>query len=664
MKSFIRIILFFLLSNSLNAQNGKLLIIGGGSENISSKTSWNYDAFNWAVSQSNNKKVALLHYSTTTSSDFENYFIDYCGASAVKSFVVSASNANNSSIINEINEYDVFYFRGGDQWYYYSDWRGTLMEDLIRDKYDNGGILCGTSAGLAILSEVMFTAEYGSSYSNLTIKNTNHITIQLSDNFIDVMPGFIFDSHFTDRGRMGRLISFMAHWKKNRNEDLVGIGVDEISALAINSDLTATAYGAGSVDIFRLRPETDYKDGTILNVDSMEVTHLIHGKTIDLNNFTVGGFSESIVPVETEENSPSKIYASGGDGLNDANNALLEDFMNDGDLEDPIIIFSESTTGIASDFKDQLVELGASNISIYVADNTTSNDESLKSAIESTSKFIFVNNSAYDFFNLFIKSGNVASEALVRAFGHRKLYLAFIGDNARFIGSVVVSNYLGSYANASTSKGLGLLKTAVIIPKTFEKSNDGITDLWHATNASLPYAMVKENIQNGIWLNDQNYFVFHGDNDLANITIHGESPAMILTLNDTKGELITQTYSGTGSPDKKVGFDKMYLSFVKDGQTYTLAGFDRTLTGIPNPVKSSSIKVYPNPVSREITIKSEKDIQLVCIYDAIGNLKYRDNFLESEATINIEKLNLSYGVYMVEMRNWNDERYIQKIIVK
>ena len=656
--------LFFFFAVSIASAQGKLLIIGGGSENITSTTSWNYDAFNWAVSQSNNKRVAILHYATTTSSDFENYFVNYCGATSVKSFVVNSASANSSTLINEINEYDVFYFRGGDQWYYYSDWRGTLMEDLIHSKYNNGGVLCGTSAGLAILSGVMFTAQYSSAYSHLTIKNTNHIAITLADNFINVMPGFIFDSHFTDRGRMGRLVSFMANWKKNHSENLVGIGVDEISALAIQSDLTATAYGAGSVDIFRLRSGTDYKDGTVLNVDSLEVTHLIHGKTIDLNTYSVGGFASSINPTNTEENSPSIIYVSGSDVLGDANIDLLSKLANDGSISEPIIIFSESTGGIATDFKNELLDLGADNVNIFIADNTTSSDESLKTAIDTTSKFIFVDNSAYDFITLFINSGNIAGNALKNALQNKALKLAFIGDNARFAGSVIVSNYLGEYANASTSAGLNLLKTLVIIPRTFEISNDGITTLWHASNASLPYAMVKEGVKNGIWLNNENYFVFHGDGNLANITVYGDSPAMILTLNDTKGEFVTQTYSGTGSPDKKAGFDKMHLSFIKDQQTYTLGSFDRTLTGVYKPVRKKTINVFPNPAFDKITVSSDKDIQLVCIYDVIGNLKYRENYLSSETTIDIQKLNLSDGIYMVEVWNWEDERYIKKIIVK
>jgi len=664
MKKILPLILLIIINvNNLQAQNGKLLIIGGGSENITSTTSWNYEAFNWAVTQSSNKKVAILHYSTTTSSDFENYFIDYCGASEVKSFVVNSSGANNANLINEILGYDVFYLRGGDQWYYYSYWKGTLMEDAIHNKFNNGGVICGTSAGLAILSGVMFTAQYSSAYSHLCIKNTNHVSITLDDNFIEVLPGFIFDSHFTNRGRMGRLVSFMAHWKKNEGENIVGIGVDEITALSIDENKNATAYGAGIIGIYRLREGSDYYSGIILSVDSLDVIQLGHGKSINLNDFSVEGFSDSIEPDELIETTPSKIFASGSDNMGDANINLLQQFMDDGDITDPIIIFSGSETGITSEFKQKLLDYGATDVKIYIADNTTSDDAILADDLANTSNFIFVDNNTYNFITLFYNSGGEAGNALKNAFKSRKLKLAFIGDNARFCGSVIVNNYIGSYANANTSPGLGLLNTLAIIPKTFELGNTGITDLWHATNASLPYAMVKERIKNGIWLNEENYLIFHGENNNAKITVHGTSPAMVLSQNNTKGELITQTYSGTGSPDKKAAFDQMYLSILSDGQEYFLGDYESSVTSVSKINNEQYIKIFPNPVASKLKIKSEKDIQLVRIYNIIGTLVYRENYLVNNATIDLQKINIEKGVYIVEVINWDNKKIVKKIVV-
>lgn len=663
MKKIVHVIIFFLIYYSVMAQNGKLLLIGGGSENITSTTSWNYDAFNWAIEQSSNKKVAILHYSTTTTSSFENYFRNYCGASSVKSFVVSSSDANNSTLINEISQYDVFYLRGGDQWYYYNYWEGTLMEVAIHNKFNEGGVICGTSAGLAMLSGVMYTAEGASSYSDYCIKNIDHLSITLENNFIEILPGFIFDSHFTERGRMGRLVSFMANWKKHKGEDIVGIGIDEITALAIDSDGNATAYGSGTVNIYKLKEGNDFKEGAILNVDSLEYIKLIQGKTININDFTVRGFSNTLEPEFIKETTASKIYASGNDYLGISNIGLLEEFLNDGNISDRIILFSKEEEGFATDFKNKLIEFGATNIQIYETNIATSDNESIASDIKASSKFLFVNNTKYDLINIFLNSGGRAGQALKDAFNERKLTLAFIGDNARFCGPVIIGNYLSSEANSTTTEGLNLLKSLIIIPRTFDQGND-YTELWHGTHSSLPYAMVKEEVKNGIWLNALNYLVFQGEGSEAIITIHGTSPAMILSIENTKGDIVSQTYNGTGIPQKKAGFDHMYLSFIKDNEQYVLGEFESSITGLTKLIDEMSIQIFPNPVKNKLFINCEKDIQLVCIYDIIGTTKFRANYLNNEAVIDIEKLSLQQGLYMVEVRNWDDQVKVQKIIIK
>ncbi len=663
MKKYLLFIICLPFSVYLNAQNGNLLIIGGGLENISSTTSWNYEAFNWAVSQSENKKVALLHYATTTSSDFENYFKIHCAALDVKSFIVNASDANNETLMNEISNYDVFYFRGGDQYYYYTDWKGTLMEDLIHQKYNDGGVLCGTSAGLAILSGVMYNAQNNTAYSDVTIKNYNDISITLKNDFLQLMPGFIFDSHFTERGRMGRLVSFMANWKVNHGENVIGIGVDERSALAINADGTATAYGAGTINIFRLREETTFGSGPEVSVDSLEYAKLIHGKSIDLNSLSVTGYGSSISSEDIIHDSPHKIYASGIEKLGYANVDLLKDLLNDGNTSDPIIIFTGSDLTNANNFKDKLIDLGAEQVTVYRADYTTHHDDVLAHEISAVSKFIFVGNNAYDFMSSFMNTSGVARDSLMSAFNHRKLVLAFIGDNARFCGANIIGNYLGSDANSTISEGLNLIKNTIIIPRTYERGDD-VTDLWHASNACIPYTMVKERLKHGIWLNVENYIVYEGDGDKVKIKIKGSSPAIILTQNSAKGELVSQTYSGTGAPDKKGGFDKMYLSFLKNQEEYILGNYESTITSVWDMPKKTFIKVYPNPVLTDLSVNSEKDIQYVCLYDILGNLKFRENYIGNTASIDIEKLNLQQGVYMLEVMNWEDERFIQKIIIK
>lgn len=664
MKFIKSLLILILISTALSAQNGFLLLIGGGSENITSTTSWNYEAFNWAVEKSANKKVAILHYSTTPDSDFEDYFINHCGASAVKSFVVNATTANSAVLVNEISEYDVFYMRGGDQWNYYSNWRGKLIEDALHSKYKNGGVICGTSAGLAIMSGVLFTAEYNSAYSNLCIKNTNHVTITLENNFLEFMPGLIFDSHFTNRGRLGRLLSFMANWKNYYDEEIVGIGVDEITALAIDSSKVATAYGAGTVDIIRFDDNTVFTQGGILDVKDFQFTKLVQGTSINLNDFSVSGYNNKISAFRAVENTPSIIYASGGDDLNETNEALLHEFINDGGVKENILILTGSKTGISNDFKNKLEELGAENVSNYAANNITSSDAGLAQSIRNTSRFIFVDNNTYDFMSLFLETGGEASLELLNAFENRSLQLAFIGDNARFIGTTIIGNYIGSYANASLSEGLKILKNTVIIPKTYALGNDGYTTLWHATNASLPYAMVKDGIPNGIWLNKDNYVVFSGINDSLNMQVHGISPVGLLCNENSFGSFVTQTYSGSGSPDKKAGFDHMSLSYIAPDKRVNISAYESFLS-VPFRYSNNSICVFPNPASQNIHIQSEFELSSVSIYNLLGTKVYNTSSNnKKDETIELSNLDLVPGYYLLEIIDIENKKRVQQILIK
>jgi cyanophycinase-like exopeptidase len=666
MKKTIYTLLFVFLALNISAQKGYLLIIGGGPENISTTTSWNYEAFNWAVEKSTNKKVAILHYSTTPSGDFEDYFVDFCGATAVKSFVVDASNANSSTLINEINEYDVFYFRGGNQWVYYDEWRGKLIEDAIHSKFNNGGVLCGTSAGLAILSGVTFTAEYSSAYSNLCIKNTKHVAITLENNFLEVMPGYIFDSHFTHRGRLGRLVSFMAHWKNNKGEDLVGIGVDEISALAIDTNNIATAYGAGTIDIIRFDDETNFTPGELLDIEDLEYNKLVQGTSINLNDFSITGFENEIETNSSTESTPAKIYASGGDELDENNIALLEDFLSNGENNEAIMIISESKLGIANDFKLKLEELGATEVSIWIADNSSSADTEFAAAISNCSRFLFVDNSSYDFLSLFIGGAGVAAEELLSAFEDRTTTLAFIGDNARFTGPTIVGNYLGSYANANLSEGLNLLRNVVTIPKTYALANDGYTTLWHATNASLPYAMVKEGIVNGVWLNKENYVVFEGVDSELTMSVYGESPVGMVTFDTAHGEQVSQTYSGTGSPDKKAGANYLKLSYIVPGKTIQLGEYQSSLA-VSALTNESELLIYPNPASDKLFIGTENDIQQISIFNNAGISVYNKTLTSKGLTnysIDLNTSDLPPGFYIIKVELNNSTVVTAHFIVR
>jgi cyanophycinase len=225
---------------------GYVCAVGGGSENY---RAWSDAPYRWMVEKSGFGPVLVMHYSEG-SAWLENYFKSF-GASSAQSLVIgSSAQANDSSAYRHVRASRMIFLRGGDQSRYYAAWKGTLVERAIREVWESGGVVGGTSAGLAILGEVDYTAETPASVtSDEAIANPFLRDITLKEDFLPLVPGVIFDSHFTARVRLGRLAAFMANWRQSRGTELIGLGVDENTAACFEPDGTFTVQGAGSVTV-------------------------------------------------------------------------------------------------------------------------------------------------------------------------------------------------------------------------------------------------------------------------------------------------------------------------------------------------------------------------------------------------------------------------------
>jgi cyanophycinase-like exopeptidase len=138
---FIAFIALIFISANIMAQ-GKLLLIGGGSEKDTEK-SWNRSAYKWAVDQSKNKKVAIIAYGSATDW-LPDYFVNHCGANSATNFNISTLEVSNSqSAYDNLMAHDVIFIKGGDQFNYYQAYKGTKTQQAIEDKYQDGGVICG-----------------------------------------------------------------------------------------------------------------------------------------------------------------------------------------------------------------------------------------------------------------------------------------------------------------------------------------------------------------------------------------------------------------------------------------------------------------------------------------------------------------------------------------
>jgi beta-aspartyl-peptidase (threonine type) len=151
-------------------------------------------------------------------------------------------------VLNSLAHADGIFIAGGDQSRYVRFWKGTSIARLIDAHVASGKPLAGTSAGLAILGEYLFAAMTPATVtSESALKNPAGPDITIATDFLhfDVLKGFITDSHFDRRARLGRLLVFIAQSESmaaRGSGAIDGLGVDETAALAVLPDGTAQVF--------------------------------------------------------------------------------------------------------------------------------------------------------------------------------------------------------------------------------------------------------------------------------------------------------------------------------------------------------------------------------------------------------------------------------------
>jgi len=174
--------------------------------------------------------------------------------------------AYNEDLADKVKQYDAIWFVGGNQ----LDYTKTLINDgedtpvlaSIRQIYQDGAVLGGSSAGAAIMSDPMIGAGTSSGALNEGVTYEDNYG-DADDNRVFLTQGLGFfeggtvDQHFVKRGRFGRLI--VGAWDAG-NE--MGYGIDENSAMIVhNDDQSIEVVGESGlvvVDLSNAKKTTDF----------------------------------------------------------------------------------------------------------------------------------------------------------------------------------------------------------------------------------------------------------------------------------------------------------------------------------------------------------------------------------------------------------------------
>jgi len=129
--------------------------------------------------------------------------------------------ARLESRVRVLSDADAVFFTGGDQLKITSQVGDSPVFTRVREIFDAGGLIAGTSAGASVMSETMMVSGKGDeSYRIGSL-------LQLAPG-LGLLQGVIIDQHFSQRGRIGRLLGAVA-----QNPRMLGIGLDEDSAILV-----------------------------------------------------------------------------------------------------------------------------------------------------------------------------------------------------------------------------------------------------------------------------------------------------------------------------------------------------------------------------------------------------------------------------------------------
>lgn len=261
---------------------GKLIIIGGAVDkgsftetNLDTNPANNLNFFEAGIlkrilKESRIGNESRIEVITTASKipkligpEYQKAF-NYLGANNVGIMDIDKrEQAMDEQVVQRLQQADVVMFTGGDQLRLTSILGGTPFHDLLLDKYHNTDfIYAGTSAGAAAASNNMI---YQGSSSEALLKGEVKITSGLG-----LIDGVIIDTHFVQRGRIGRLFQSVVG-----NPKVLGIGLGEDTGLLITNNNLMEAIGSGLVILVDGR---EIKDTNLTEVElgqPISISHLV-----------------------------------------------------------------------------------------------------------------------------------------------------------------------------------------------------------------------------------------------------------------------------------------------------------------------------------------------------------------------------------------------------
>jgi len=256
------------------AERGFIIPIGGGEDRV--KEMQIHRRF-VELSGGENAYIVVIPTASmldATGPDYNRIFSSL-GAGNVDFLPISRrADCDNPEFSKMLDNATGIFITGGNQLRLSAILGGTLVAQKIRRRNAAGVPVAGTSAGASIMSEHMVAGGAGN-------EAPAEGTVTLAPG-IGLTNAVIIDQHFTQRNRLGRLLTASSY-----NPFLVGLGIDEDTAAFIGPDNVLEVVGRGTVTVVDASHLThssmwDAKPGEALSLLGLRLDVLGEGCRYDL----------------------------------------------------------------------------------------------------------------------------------------------------------------------------------------------------------------------------------------------------------------------------------------------------------------------------------------------------------------------------------------------
>lgn len=268
----------FALPIMASQTGGHLILIGGGDKPLAAMQKF--------VELAGGKSAPIVVVPTASEAEdtaeyYTKLFLDDHGVTDVVVLPIrTREDADRADLVAATKRARGVFFSGGDQTRILKALGGSAVLGAMREVFDRGGVIGGTSAGTACQSEKMITGEGD-------FKVIAAGAVELWQGLAFLPPHVVVDQHFIARQRQNRLLTVLLEHPEH-----LGVGVDEDTAIWVRPDQTFEVIGARSVMIFDPRGAAtqSVRNGQkeLLGIHGLRMHILLPGESFDLKSGTPG----------------------------------------------------------------------------------------------------------------------------------------------------------------------------------------------------------------------------------------------------------------------------------------------------------------------------------------------------------------------------------------